>query len=49
MEGRPLRAAIDAAEDVVPVQELHAMPGGFVLEAMRSEAGRLYPTALRRA
>ncbi len=48
MEGRPLRAAIDAAADVAPAQELHDMPGGFVLEAMRSESGRLYPTALRR-
>ncbi|WP_198369242.1 alkaline phosphatase family protein [Roseomonas rosulenta] len=49
MEGRPLRGAIDAAADILPAEELHALPGGFVLEAMRSEAGRLYPTALRRA
>jgi hypothetical protein len=48
MEGRPLRGALDPAADAMPLQELHAWPGGFVLEAMRSEAGRLYPTALRR-
>lgn len=48
MEGRPLRGALDASADVAPAPELHALPGGFVLEAMRSELGRLYPTAMRR-
>jgi arylsulfatase A-like enzyme len=48
MEGRPLRGAIDPAADAAPVPEVQALPGGFVLEAMRSEAGRFYPTALRR-
>jgi arylsulfatase A-like enzyme len=49
MEGRPLRAAWDAAGDAPPLREALAMPRGFVLEAMRAEAGgRLYPTALRR-
>jgi arylsulfatase A-like enzyme len=49
MEGRPLRGAFDAAADAAPVEELHALPGGFVLEAMRAPGGRLYPTAMRRA
>jgi arylsulfatase A-like enzyme len=49
MEGRPLLGAFDAAADAVPVDELHDMPGGFVLEVMRAVGGRLYPTALRRA
>jgi len=49
MEGRALRAAFDAAHDVPPLRETLALPRGFVLEAMRAEAGgRLYPTALRR-
>lgn len=49
MEGRPLRAAFAAAADAPPLHELLDLPGGFVLEAMRAEAGgRLYPTALRR-
>jgi phosphonoacetate hydrolase len=49
MEGRPLLGAFDAARDAVPAQELHDLPGGFVLEAMRAPDGRLYPTAMRRA
>jgi phosphonoacetate hydrolase len=49
MEGRPLRGAIDAAADAPPVEELLELHGGFLLEAMRSTEGRLYPTALRRA
>jgi hypothetical protein len=48
MEGRPLRGALDAAADLPPSEELHDLPGDFVLEAMRSENGRLYPTAMRR-
>jgi arylsulfatase A-like enzyme len=48
-EGRPLRAAWDAAADAAPLRETIRLPRGFVLEAMRAEAeGRLYPTALRR-
>ncbi len=48
MEGRPLRAAIDATADAAPVREVMALPGGFVLEAMRGPDGRFYPTAMRR-
>jgi arylsulfatase A-like enzyme len=48
MEGRPLRGALDAAGDLPPTEELHDLPGDFVLEAMRAENGRLYPTAMRR-
>ncbi len=49
MEGRPLRAAYTAADDAPPLREIIEAPRGFVLEAMRAEAGgRLYPTALRR-
>jgi phosphonoacetate hydrolase len=49
-EGRPLVAAWDAAADAAPLRETIRLPRGFVLEAMRAEAaGRLYPTALRRA
>lgn len=49
MEGRPLRAAYHAADDAPPRHEVLEAPRGFVLEAMRAEAGgRLYPTALRR-
>ena len=48
MEGRPLRGALDAAADLVPSEELHDLPGEFVLEAMRAQNGRLYPTAMRR-
>ena len=49
-EGRPLAAAWDAAADAAPLRETIGLPLGFVLEAMRAEpAGRLYPTALRRA
>jgi hypothetical protein len=32
-----------------PIEELHELPRGFVLEAMRDPRGRLYPNALRRA
>jgi len=50
VEGRPLRAAFDAAADTAPEREVIEMPGGFVLEAMRAEPDRrLYPSALRRA
>ncbi|WP_431268480.1 alkaline phosphatase family protein [Dankookia sp. P2] len=50
MEGRPLRAAFDAAADAAPLPELLELHGGFLLEAMRAApGGRLYPTALRRA
>ncbi|MDO9709279.1 alkaline phosphatase family protein [Paracraurococcus lichenis] len=50
MEGRPLRAAFDAAADAEPLREMLDLPGGFLLEAMRAApGGRLYPTALRRA
>jgi arylsulfatase A-like enzyme len=49
MEGRPLRSAYDQSANFTPVAELHEMPRGFVLEAMRGPTGRLYPTALRRA
>lgn len=50
MEGRPLRAAFDAAADAAPLPEILELHGGFVLEAMRATpGGRLYPTALRRA
>lgn len=49
MEGRPLRAALDAAADAPPPREMIDLPGGFVLEAMRAPSGRFYPTALRRA
>jgi arylsulfatase A-like enzyme len=49
MEGRALTAAVDAAADRPPARELIELPRGFVLEAMRVEAGRLYPTAMRRA
>lgn len=48
MEGHPLSAAVDAAADVAAEPELHDLGRGFVLEAMRGEAGRLYPTAMRR-
>ena len=48
MEGRPLRAALDAAADAPPARETIDLPGGFVLEAMRAPAGRFYPTALRK-
>jgi arylsulfatase A-like enzyme len=49
MEGRPLRAAFDAADDAPPLPTLLHLHGGFVLEAMRATPdGRLYPTALRR-
>lgn len=49
MEGRPLQAAFDGAADMKPIEELHELPRGFVLEAMRDPRGRLYPNALRRA
>jgi arylsulfatase A-like enzyme len=49
MEGRPLQAAFNGAADMKPIEELHELPRGFVLEAMRGPTGRLYPTALRRA
>jgi len=50
MEGRPLLAAFDPADDAPPWHELVGMPAGFVLEAMRAAPGaRLYPTALRHA
>lgn len=49
MEGRPLLGAFDAARDAAPAEELHELPGGFVLEAMRAPDGRLYPTGMRRA
>ncbi len=49
MEGRPLLGALDPAADVMPIEERHAWPGDFVLEVIRSETGRLYPTAMRRA
>jgi arylsulfatase A-like enzyme len=50
MEGRPLTVAVDAAAEAAPLRELVELPRGFVLEAMRAEAGgRLYPTAMRRA
>lgn len=49
MEGRPLRAALDAAADAPPAREVLDLPGGFVLEAMRAPSGRFYPTALRRS
>jgi len=49
MEGRPLHAALVASEDAPPRHELLHLPRGYVLEAMRVQAGgRLYPTALRR-
>lgn len=49
LEGRPLRAAFDAAADAPALRERLPLHGGFVLEAMRAEpGGRLYPTALRR-
>lgn len=48
MEGRPLRAAVDAAADAPPTRETLDLPGGFVLEAMRAPSGRFYPTAMRR-
>lgn len=48
MEGRPLRGALDPKADAAPALKLHALADGFVLEAMRSETGRFYPTALRR-
>ncbi len=44
MEGRPLLGALDPAADVMPIEERHAWPGDFVLEVIRSETGRLYPT-----
>lgn len=50
MEGRPLRAALDATVDAPPLHEVLPLHGGFALEAMRAApGGRLYPTALRRA
>ncbi|MBS7792291.1 alkaline phosphatase family protein [Roseococcus sp. SDR] len=50
MEGRPLRAAFDAALDAPPLPLVLPLRGGFALEAMRATPdGRLYPTALRRA
>jgi len=48
MQGRALRGALDASFDTPPAQEILQMPRGFVLEAMRNTAGRLYPTAMRR-
>lgn len=49
MEGRVLRGALDPAADAPPLREILPLPGGFVLEAMRAEAGaRLYPTAMQR-
>jgi hypothetical protein len=48
MEGRPLRGALDAAADLPPTEELHDLPGDFVLEAMCAQDGRLYPSAMRR-
>jgi arylsulfatase A-like enzyme len=48
MEGRPLRGALDATADLPPAEELHDLPGDFVLEAMRAQDGRLYPSAMRR-
>jgi arylsulfatase A-like enzyme len=50
MEGRALRAALDASADGPPLTECIELHGGFVLEALRATpGGRLYPTALRRA
>ncbi|PWS36110.1 hypothetical protein DFH01_12960 [Falsiroseomonas bella] len=48
VEGRALREAWDAAADSPPAAEAIALPRGFVLEAMRSPGGRLYPSGLRR-
>jgi hypothetical protein len=48
MEGRALAEAWIAAEDTPPARGVTGLPRGFVLETMRSAAGRLYPTALRR-
>jgi hypothetical protein len=48
MEGRPLRGALDSTADLKPVDELHDLPRDFVLEAMRAQDGRLYPSAMRR-
>jgi predicted AlkP superfamily pyrophosphatase or phosphodiesterase len=49
MQGRALWAALDGSFDTPPMPETLTMPRGFVLEAMRNAAGRLYPTAMRRA
>ena len=49
MEGRLMLAALDAASDAPPANELHDLGRGFVLEAMRAGTGRLYPTAMRRS
>lgn len=48
MQGSTLSAALDGGFDAPPREELLEMPRGFVLEAMRNAAGRLYPTAMRR-
>jgi arylsulfatase A-like enzyme len=48
MEGRALRGALDATADLPPAEELHDLPGDFVLEGMRAQNGRLYPSAMRR-
>jgi arylsulfatase A-like enzyme len=49
MEGRPLRAALEADADAPPVRETIALPTGFALEVMRVDAGtRIYPTGLKR-
>ncbi|MDB5414595.1 MAG: putative pyrophosphatase or phosphodiesterase, AlkP superfamily [Rubritepida sp.] len=48
MDGRPLHEAWDDKADAPADLALIEMPGGFVLESGR-QAGRLYPTGLRRA
>jgi hypothetical protein len=47
-DGRVLHAAWDAAADIPPELDGLVLPRGFVLERML-QAGRSYPTALRRA
>ncbi|WP_158295500.1 alkaline phosphatase family protein [Crenalkalicoccus roseus] len=47
MRGRVLREGWEAAADAPPEAERIVLPRGFVLEAAR-QAGRLYPTGLRR-
>lgn len=48
MQGRPLLGALAAAEDAEPVPERLELPRGFVLEGLRSETGRFYPSGLWR-
>jgi arylsulfatase A-like enzyme len=47
MQGRVLRAAWDAAADEPPEEADLTLPGGFILERLRSES-RVYPTGVRR-